>query len=313
MTSPDFLNIRNVSYSYAERRALSDFSLQLQQGEIFGLLGPNGGGKSTLFKLLCTLRPLQQGEIKLAGLCYRCDRRELRQRIGTVFQNPALDKKLTVYENLWSQGKLFALPSAELQQRISSLAERFGLQDRLAEPAEKLSGGLQRRVEIAKALLHQPRILIMDEPSTGLDPGIRLELWSYLRELQAKENLTILLTTHLLEEAEYCDRIALLHQGQLLSAGKPSELCASLGGQVLTVQSTETAQIAALLEKELGLSPQSTGTELRLRLPASTDPSRLSQLTARLSALPAVHALTLSRPSLADLYLEQTGYRWNKN
>jgi ABC-2 type transport system ATP-binding protein len=313
MTSTDFLNIRNVSYSYGERAALSDFSLKLQKGEIFGLLGPNGGGKSTLFKLLTTLRPLQKGEITLAGFSYRSDRRNLRQLIGTVFQSPALDKKLSVYENLWSQGKLFAIPSDELTQRIETLSERFGLKDRLKDPAEKLSGGLQRRVEIAKALLHQPQILIMDEPSTGLDPGIRLELWDFLQELRIKDGLTILLTTHLLEEAERCDRIALIHQGQLITEGKPSQLCESLGGQVLSVLTDDPNELSLLLKNELGETPKILGGEIRLRLPASIDRTRTSNLAARLVDHSSVQAVTLSRPSLGDLYLEKTGNSWSKN
>jgi ABC-2 type transport system ATP-binding protein len=312
MTSPDFLNIQNVSYSYADRKALSDFTLGLKQGEIFGLLGPNGGGKSTLFKILTTLRPLQDGEISLAGLNYRTDRRQIRSLIGTVFQSPALDKKLSVYENLWSQGKLFALPSTELTQRITNLTTRFGLLDRLNDPAEKLSGGLQRRVEVAKALLHQPKILIMDEPSTGLDPGIRLELWEYLQELKTKDGLTILLTTHLLEEAERCDRIALIHEGHLITEGKPSQLCESLGGQVLSVMTDDTAGLCLLLKNELGETPKILGGEVRLRLPATIDRTRTSGLAASLADHPSVQAVTLSRPTLGDLYLEKTGHSWTK-
>jgi len=308
-----FLRIQDLSYSYGDRKALSDFSLDLEKGEIFGLLGPNGGGKSTLFKLLSTLRPLQEGEITLAGLSYRSDRRELRNLIGTVFQSPALDKKLTVHENLWSQGKLFAIPSAILNERIEALATRFGLKERLKDPAEKLSGGLQRRVEIAKALLHEPKILIMDEPSTGLDPGIRLELWDFLQELRSKEGMTILLTTHLLEEAERCDRIALIHEGKLITEGKPSHLCESLGGQVLSVLTDDTADLSLLLKNELGENPKILGGEVRLRIPASVDRTRTSSLAARLADHTSVQSVTLSRPSLGDLYLEKTGRSWSKN
>lgn len=308
-----FLRIQNLSYSYGDRKALSDFSLDLEKGEIFGLLGPNGGGKSTLFKLLSTLRPLQEGEITLAGLSYRSDRRELRNLIGTVFQSPALDKKLTVHENLWSQGKLFAIPSAILNERIEALVTRFGLKERLKDPAEKLSGGLQRRVEIAKALLHEPKILIMDEPSTGLDPGIRLELWDFLQELRSKEGMTILLTTHLLEEAERCDRIALIHEGKLITEGKPSHLCESLGGQVLSVLTDDTADLSLLLKNELGENPKILGGEVRLRIPASVDRTRTSSLAARLADHTSVQSVTLSRPSLGDLYLEKTGRSWSEN
>lgn len=311
MSSTPFLSIQNINYAYADRKALVDFSLDLAQGEIFGLLGPNGGGKSTLFKLLTTLRPLQEGEIVLKNLNYRTDQREIRNLIGSIFQSPALDKKLTVAENLWHQGKLFNLSAHVLEARIQELTQRFGLKDRLKETVEKLSGGLQRRVEIAKALLHQPEILVMDEPSTGLDPGIRLELWDYLQELRAK-GLTILLTTHLLEEAERCDRIALIHEGHLITQGKPSVLCESLGGQVLTITTDDTATLISLLQAKLELTPKLLGISVRVRIPATKEKSLISSLASELADHPNVQAITLSRPSLADLYLEKTGKSWSK-
>ncbi|NJK93413.1 MAG: ABC transporter ATP-binding protein [Blastochloris sp.] len=313
LNSTDFLQIQQLHYAYGDRPALSDFSLNLKQGEIFGLLGPNGGGKSTLFKLLTTLRPLQQGEIKLQGLCYRCDRRIIRTLIGSVFQAPALDKKLSVYENLLSHGKLYALATPALKARIDTLATRFSLQDRLQEPAEKLSGGLQRRVELVKALLPSPKILIMDEPSTGLDPGIRLELWDLFHELSRQDGVTILLTTHLLEEAERCDRIALIHQGRKVVEGQPTQLCDSLGGQVLSLSTGQAPALAQRLQDHFQLSPKILGHEVRLRLPADVDRLKTSTLAAELAADPAVLSVTLSRPSLADLYLEKTGHSWSKN
>ncbi len=313
MSHAPFLTVQNLSYSYSERQALKDFSLELNQGEIFGLLGPNGGGKSTLFKLLTTLRPLQLGDIQLDGLCYRCSPRELRSLIGTVFQSPALDKKLSVYENLWHQGKLFNLPSPILKKRIDLLTERFGIKDRLRDSAEKLSGGLQRRVEIAKALLHEPKLLIMDEPSTGLDPGIRLELWDYLQEIRRSDGITILLTTHLLDEAERCDRIAIIHEGHLITEGKPLALCEALGGQVLSVTTENTSDILDLIKTELGTTPKIYGNEVRLRLTSDFDKMKTSTLAARLADHPQVQAVTLSRPSLSDLYLEKTGKSWTQH
>lgn len=301
------LEMKNLTYRYGERVALQDFQLEILAGEIFGFLGPNGGGKTTLFKLLTTLRPLQDGEILLDGASYRGPLVAIRSRIGCVFQYPALDKKLTVGENLMHQGHLYGLAGGELAGRIDQLLGRFGLSDRKKSYVQELSGGLQRRVEIAKALLHRPQILLMDEPSTGLDPGIRMELWEYYEQMRREDGLTILMTTHLLEEAERCDRIVLLDQGRMIANGEPQALRESLGGRILRLASSDVEGLAAKIR---GLTTQPVeiqGREVLVRLVAGAD-----EEAARLirEAGSAADAVNLARPTLGDVYQAKVGRNW---
>ncbi len=184
------IEVRGLSHSYAERRALDGVEFSVDVGAIFGLLGPNGGGKTTLFRILSTLLPIQEGQVRILGFDLAGQPNEVRKRIGVTFQSPSIDPKLTVGENLKYQGQIYGLFGPHLRQRIDLLADKLGLKDRLAERAETLSGGLKRRVEIAKGLLHRPQVLLLDEPSTGLDPGARHDLWRYLRGLREEDGVT---------------------------------------------------------------------------------------------------------------------------
>ncbi|HUR38220.1 MAG TPA: ABC transporter ATP-binding protein, partial [Planctomycetota bacterium] len=239
------VEIDGLTHRYGERLALDGVSFSVRKGEVFGLLGPNGGGKTTLFKILSTaLRPTS-GSARIEGVDVRDD--AVRRRIGVVFQAPGLDQKLTVAENLLHQGHLYGLRGAALRRRIDEELGRFKLSDRARDRVEKLSGGLQRRVELAKALLHQPEILLLDEPSTGLDPGARRDLWDALRSLKG---VTVLLTTHLLEEAERCDRLAILHKGKLVALGAPLDLRGEIGGDVVTIRAKDAEALAAAIREK---------------------------------------------------------------
>ncbi len=212
MDSSAAISISRVGYRYRERRALVDVSLEIAAGEIFAFLGPNGGGKTTLFRLLSTLVPMQEGSIKILDLDVARQAQEVRRRIGVVFQAPSLDRKLSVSENLWQHGQLYGITGATFAQRRGEMLARFGLSDRASDRVETLSGGLRRRVELANGLLHRPRVLLLDEPSTGLDPGARSDLWEYLHRVRDEEGVTVVLTTHLLEEAEKADRLAIIER-----------------------------------------------------------------------------------------------------
>ena len=220
--------VENLTHRYGDRVALSGVSFQLSEGEIFGLLGPTGG-KATICGHDVSRAPA-----------------EVRRRIGVVFQSQSLDKKLTVEENLRGQGHLHGMSGAALRERIGKVLDRLGLGGRRGDLVEILSGGLRRRVEIAKGLLHQPAVILMDEASTGLDPGARRELWQYILELREREGVTVLLTSHILDEADKCDRLVLLHEGRVVSEGSPAQLKARIGGDVVIL---ETADPAALSEK----------------------------------------------------------------
>ncbi len=227
---PVAICIDEVSHSYGERQALAGISLEVKSGEMFGLLGPNGGGKTTLFKILSILMPLTRGRIRIFDDDLMNHADVVRSRLGVVFQHPSLDPKLTVFENLQHHGHLYGLWGNSLRQSAHAVLQRLGLFERRQDLVETLSGGLQRRVELAKALLHEPSILWLDEPSTGLDPGARLDFTAALEELRDKRGVTVLLTTHILEEAERCNRVGILHQGHLVELDTPDNLKRRVGG-----------------------------------------------------------------------------------
>lgn len=305
MTSPA-VEIADVVFRYGERRALDGVDLTIDRGEIFLLLGPNGGGKTTLFRLLSTLIPPQQGTLRVLSFDVRAQPWEVRRRIGVVFQAASLDKKLTVAENLRCQGSLYGLAGGDLRRRCAELAERFGLEDRLRDRVETLSGGLRRRVELAKGLLHRPRLLLLDEPSTGLDPAARSDLWAYLRRLREEDGVTVVATTHLLEEADRADRIAILHRGRLVALDAPDSLRSTVGGDSLTIEADDPGALAREIPERLGLEAQVVDGHVRLQ------EAEGHRLIARLvEAFPGrIRAVTLGKPSLEDVFIARTGHRF---
>jgi ABC-2 type transport system ATP-binding protein len=238
------ISARHVTFRYGDRRAVDDLSIEIAEGEVFAFLGPNGSGKTTLFRLLSTLIPLQEGEVAILGADLRRDPMTIRRQLGVVFQSPSLDKKLTVAENLRHQGRLYGLSTRDLVARRDELLAAVGLTERAGDLVETLSGGMRRRVELAKSMLHRPRLLLLDEPSTGLDPGARSDLWKYLRQVREREGTTIVLTTHLLDEADRADRIAIMHQGKLVALDSPDALRAELGGDAITIKTERPDQLA---------------------------------------------------------------------
>ena len=238
------IRVNGLSHWYGSRQALDNVDFEVAAGEIFGLLGPNGGGKTTLFRILSTLLPVQKGRVDLLDFDVAGQAARVRSAIGVTFQSPSLDRKLTVRENLVTQGHLYGLSGARLRTRIETLLARLNLADRAGDRVESLSGGLARRVEIAKGLLHDPEVLLLDEPSTGLDPGARLDLWRYLQDLRLEAGVTVLVTTHLMEEADHCDRLAILDSGRLVALGTPVELRNSIGGDCLTINSAAPDELA---------------------------------------------------------------------
>lgn len=214
-----------LGFHYGERAALADVTFAIARGEIFGFLGPNGGGKTTLFKLLSTLVPIQSGSAKLFGHDLAGETAAVRRRLGVVFQHPSLDGKLTVGENLTAHGHLYGISGARLRDRSAAMLERLGLSARERDRVETLSGGLQRRVELAKALLHEPELLLLDEPTAYLDPEIAWQVKNALLEAQREKGTTILYTSHNMDEVErMCKRIIFLHHGKVIAAGSPIEI-----------------------------------------------------------------------------------------
>ena len=237
LTADNRLEVENLSHSYQTRQALNNVSFDVSCGEIFGLLGPNGSGKTTLFRILSTLVPVASGTVRMLGYDLTTEVKSVRNLLGVVFQHPGLDATLTVTENLRHHGHLYGLSGRTLHHRIAELLENVGISDRATERVETLSGGLQRRVEIAKAILHSPRVLLLDEPTSGLDVTVRKQLNDYLRVLADTENILVLLTTHLLDDAEACNRVGILDNGSLVAIGSPDELKAQVGGDVILIES----------------------------------------------------------------------------
>jgi ABC-2 type transport system ATP-binding protein len=297
------VEVAGLSHRYGDRTALSDVSFGVRQGEIFGLVGPNGGGKTTLFKILSTILPISTGTARIAGVDVRDP--SVRRKIGVVFQSPSLDKKLKARENLLHHGHLYGLRGRELRDRIGDTLGKIGLQDRAEDLVETLSGGMQRRVEIAKALLPRPEVLLLDEPSTGLDPGARRDLWDVLRSRGG--DVTILLTTHLLEEAERCDRLAILHKGKLVAMGTPQALREEIGGEVVTLRTPEPGPLAEAVRTRFGLPADVSEGTVRL----SRD--RGHELVAALMEAfgPRIESVTVARPSLEDVFLSKTREAWS--
>lgn len=297
--------VSEVSHRYGERVAVDRLSLTVDVGEIFVFLGPNGSGKTTLFRLLSTLIPLQSGDVQILGHSLQNAAAAVRSRLGVVFQAPSLDKKLTVTENLTHQSRLYGLSSSVSQQRSGELLATLGLTDRRHDVVETLSGGMRRRVELAKSMLHEPEVLLLDEPSTGLDPGARHDLWDYLRTLQAK-GVTIVLTTHLLEEAEKADRIAIMHQGKLAALDTPAALQASVGGDSITIRTEDPQQLCSGIRERFDCEAMVVDGSVRLEQPDG------HQWISRLvEAFPdAIETITLGKPTLEDVFIDRTGHRY---
>ena len=297
------IQVQNLTHRYGDRIALSNISFEVKKGEVFGLLGPNGGGKSTLFRILSTMMVPTGGRAVIAGHDVERDPAAVRRHVGVVFQTQSLDKALTVEENLRAQGHLHGLSGGSLRDRMQGAMERLGLLDRRKDLVETLSGGLRRRVEIAKALLHKPQVLLMDEASTGLDPAARRDLSRHVERLRETEGVTILLTTHILEEADRCDRLVLLHQGNIVAQGAPSELRSRTGGDVVVLEAADTKALANGIQQKFGMQPVVRDGEVRVEI---QNGHRF--IAEVVEAFPgAIDSVGLHKPSLEDVFVRETG------
>jgi len=295
--------VQNVTHRYNDRVALSNVSFEVRKGEIFGLLGPNGGGKSTLFRILSTMMVPTEGRAMVAGFDVAKDPAQVRRQVGVVFQTQSLDKALTVEENLRAQGHLHGLSGATLRQRMDAAMERLGLLDRKRDLVDTLSGGLKRRVEIAKALLHRPQVLLMDEASSGLDPAARRDVSKHVENLREQEGVTILLTTHILEEADRCDRLILLHKGSIVTQGTPKELRSQIGGDVVVLEAVDSKSLAANIAQKFQVTPVVVDGQVRIEI---ANGHRF--ITEVVEAFPgAVESVGLHKPTLEDVFVRETG------
>ena len=302
------VRVRELRQRFGEREALAGISLDVRPGELVALLGPNGSGKTTLFRILSTALVPTSGSVAIFDADVVRRPAQARRELGVVFQAPSLDRKLTVTENLRHQGHLYGLHGRQLEGRIAGALDRVGLADRAGERIEQLSGGLARRVELAKGMLHRPRLLLLDEPTTGLDPSARREFWAYLDAVRGEAGATAVVTTHLMDEAERGDRIALLDEGRLVALGAPAALKAEIGGDVLTLETSDPESLATGILERFGFSAQVVERAVRIERP------RGHELVPELvDAFPdAILGITLGKPTLDDVFVRRTGHHLHR-
>ena len=302
--SPPALLVDAVSHRYGDRLALDGVSLSIDDGEMFALLGPNGGGKTTLFRIVATLLRPQAGRVSVFGADVATDSASVRRRLGVVFQAPALDARLKVSENLVHHGHLYGLRGPSLRARVGDALARVGLADRGDDFVSSLSGGLARRAEIAKALLPAPSLLLLDEPTTGLDPRVRADLWRDLASLRATLGTTVVFTTHLMDEAAGADRVALLDRGRVVLEGRPDELTAALGGEIVIIETGDAADLAARIPLRLGLAAEVVDGDVRIQRERAHE-----VVGALVDAFPAeIRSIRVGRPTLQDVFVHHTGH-----
>ena len=297
------LNVVGLSHRYGDRQALQSVSFDVAPGESFGLLGPNGGGKTTFFRIAATLLTPTNGTVRVFGHDVATHPDAVRRCIGMTFQSPALDDRLHVVENLHYHGHLYGLHGKSLNQRIDEVLSLVNLTDRASDLVSTLSGGLQRRVELAKTLLTKPLLLLLDEPSNGLDPGARREVWEHLRHLRQTESTTIIVATHLMDEAAQCDRVGILHEGRLVASGTPEALVSEVGGDMILVTGKDLSSLAQKVTQRFDQHVEIIDGALRL------ERAQAHEFVPELvEAFPGeIDTITFGKPTLEDVFIHYTG------
>ncbi len=306
--TPESILVRNVYFKYGTQEALRDVNLTLQKGELLGLLGPNGGGKTTLFHLITTLFPVQRGDVLIQGESVKRQAKEIRKELGIIFQSPSLDLDLTVKENLLFHGRMYGVRGPELLERIETLAKEFRFEKRLDDRVKVLSGGYRRRIEIAKALLPEPSILLMDEPSNGLDPVARKELWNLFESIRRSRNLSILFTTHLMDEADLCDEVVILHHGRVVKSGRPEQLKKEVSGDVLILETQSPDELKKTIKEKYNIESQIVSEGLRMET-ENASALMLQILEGHQEYVDSIH---LRKPTLEDVFFAATGMLLDK-
>jgi ABC-2 type transport system ATP-binding protein len=297
------IRVAGLVKRYGEVEAVRGIDLEVGAGEIFGFLGPNGAGKSTTISVLCTLLRPTSGAATVAGHDVVRDPAAVRARIGLVFQDPSLDNDLTARENLEFHAFLYGLGASLRRKRIDDALRMVELSERQGSLVRTFSGGMRRRLEIARGILHYPQVLFLDEPTLGLDPQTRNRIWEYLHQLRKREHITIFMTTHYMDEAEFCDRIAIIDRGTIVGLGSPAELKALVGGDVVAITAADPGAAAAEIRRAFALEPNLDDGTVRVEVPDSA--AFLPRLFAELQT--PVTAVASHRPSLDDVFLKLTG------
>jgi ABC-2 type transport system ATP-binding protein len=297
------VSVRGLAKRYGDVEAVRGVDFDVRRGEVFGFLGPNGAGKSTTIKMLCTLVTPSGGHALVDGHDVEHERLAVRRSIGLVFQDPTLDVYLTAEENLRFHGELYGVPRGLLSARIAEVLDVVGLAERRRSLVSTFSGGMKRRLEIARGLLHAPRVLFLDEPTIGLDPQTRVSIWDYVRDLKRREEFTIFLTTHYMDEAEHCDRIAIMDVGRLVVVDTPEALKAGVGTDRVRISTDDDAAAIAALREHFGIEAGVHDDEVTFHVAEGEHfvPRLFAELGVR------IRSVAVARPSLDDVFMSWTG------
>src|SRR3954469_1959145 len=302
MTIPA-IEVRDLKKSFGEVEAVRGVSFEVAPGEVFGFLGPNGAGKTTTINMLCTLVRPTSGAAFVAGHDSVTERDDVRRNIGLVFQDPTLDGYLTAQQNLKLHAELYGVESSLVPARMEQVLRMVGLWERKDSPVMTFSGGMRRRLEIARGLMHSPRVLFLDEPTIGLDPQTRSSIWKYIGELKEREEITIFMTTHYMDEAEFCDRIAIMDHGEIVALDTPAALKAQVGADRVRIETADNEAAAAALDERFGL--EATISEGAVTFYVESGAEFVPRLFAELGV--AITSVNVSRPTLDDVFMSFTG------
>jgi ABC-2 type transport system ATP-binding protein len=297
------ISVTDLAKTFGEVRAVRGINFEVAVGEVFGFLGPNGAGKSTTINMLCTLSKPSSGSAMVAGYDVVTERDDVRRHIGLVFQDPTLDNYLTAAQNLQLHAELYGVQSDLVKPRMQQVMEMVGLWDRKDGTVGTFSGGMRRRLEIARGLMHSPRVLFLDEPTIGLDPQTRRSIWNYIQELQEREEITIFMTTHYMDEAEWCDRIAIMDHGEIVALDTPAALKADVGTDRVTIHTDDNQAAIDALARQFGLEAHVSEGAVVFGVAAG------EEFVPRLFAefeLP-ITSVAVSRPTLDDVFMSYTG------
>lgn len=297
------IKVENLVKSFGNIIAVNDISFEVEEGSIFGFLGPNGAGKTTTINILCTLLSPTSGRASINGYDCSTESSKVRKAIGLVFQDTTLDKDLTAYENLKFHAYLYDVNRSVIKTRIKDALNFVGLYERRTDLVKKFSGGMKRRLEVARGLIHRPAVLFLDEPTLGLDPQTRANLWEFLVELPRQHKVTVFMTTHYMEEAEVCDRIAIIDKGKLITLGTPEELKKTIGGDVIYLKTTDNKKARTEIENIFRLEVTEKDKELFFTTPKGD--ACIPELIRALGQ--AVLSVRLQRPTLNEVFLKMTG------
>jgi len=301
----EIIEVKNLTKNFGSVTAVDGISFSVKKGEIFGFLGPNGAGKSTTISMLATLLEPTSGEAKISNFNILTEKNNVRKSIGLVFQDPSLDDRLTAEENLKFHARLYGVSREDYKKRIEEVLDLVELKDRRNDIVKTFSGGMKRRLEIARGLIHYPAVLFLDEPTLGLDPQTRAHLWEYILKLKNEKKMTIFMTTHYMNEAEYCDRIAIIDRGKIVALDTPANLKKKIGGDIIRMKSAEKNSLEKELEKRYKLKIKEEDEFVEIEVPnAETFMPRLfNELDSK------IESIELRRPTLDDVFLKLTGKR----